>query len=86
MTHVVFSINEFEILPFLTLIVLWGNLNKKRVGWSPQEISTRPTYRNILVRPKAQYKHKMKLPLDMVSKHVLLSVQCPDYMRKWRSL
>ena len=27
---------------------------------------------------KAQYKHKTKLPLDMVSKHVLLSVQRPD--------
>ena len=28
---------------------------------------------------KLQYKHKTKLPLDMVSKHVLLSVQHPDY-------
>ena len=27
---------------------------------------------------KLQYKHKTKLPLDMVSKHVLLSVQRPD--------
>ena len=52
MTQVVFPINEFEILPFLTLIVLKGNLNKKRVGRSLQEISARPTYRNILIRPK----------------------------------
>ena len=29
---------------------------------------------------KVQYKHKTKLPLDMVSKHVLLSVQRPDYL------
>ena len=28
---------------------------------------------------KLQYKHKTKLPLDMVRKHVLLSVQRPDY-------
>ena len=31
---------------------------------------------------KVQYKHKTKLPLDMASKHVLLSVQLPDYMPK----
>ena len=29
---------------------------------------------------KAQYKHKTKLPLDMVSKHVILFAQHPDYM------
>ena len=28
---------------------------------------------------KVQYKHKMKLPLDMVSKHVLLYLFLPDY-------
>ena len=33
-----------------------------------------------LLGPKVQYKHKTKFPLDMVSKHVLLSVQRPDYM------
>ena len=32
-----------------------------------------------LLGVKLQYKHKTKLPLDMVSKHVLLSVQRPDY-------
>ena len=30
-----------------------------------------------LLGPKVQYKHKMKLPLNMVSKHVLLPVQRP---------
>ena len=34
-----------------------------------------------LLGPKVQSKHKMKLPLDMVSKHVLLSVQRPDYYK-----
>ena len=29
---------------------------------------------------KVQYKHKMKLPLDMVSKHVLLYLCLPDYL------
>ena len=52
MTQVVFPINEFEILPFLTLIVLKGNLNKKSVARSPQEISMRPTFRYRLIRPK----------------------------------
>ena len=28
---------------------------------------------------KVQYKHKMKLPLDMVSKHVLSYLCLPDY-------
>ena len=28
---------------------------------------------------KVQYEHKMKLPLDMVSKHVLLYLCLPDY-------
>ena len=29
---------------------------------------------------KVQYKHKIKLPLDMVSKHVFLYLCLPDYM------
>ena len=28
---------------------------------------------------KVQYKHKIKLPLDMVSKHVFLYLSLPDY-------
>ena len=30
---------------------------------------------------KVQYKHKIKLPRDMVSKHVLLYLCLPDYFR-----
>ena len=29
---------------------------------------------------KVQYKHKIKLPLDMVSKHVFLYLCLPDYI------
>ena len=29
---------------------------------------------------KVQYKHKIKLPLDMVSKHVFLYLCFPDYI------
>ena len=29
-----------------------GKFEQKRVGRSPQEIRTRPTYTNILIRPK----------------------------------
>ena len=28
---------------------------------------------------KVQYKHKIKLPLDMISKHVFLYLCLPDY-------
>ena len=42
--------------------------------------SERVQYTEIyLLGLKVQYKDKTKLPLDMVSKHVLLSVQRPDY-------
>ena len=44
----------------------------KRAGSSPQEILMRSSWRNMLLDVKVQYKHKMKLPLDMVSNHVLL--------------
>ena len=39
---------ELEILPFLKAIQFYSNIAEKRVGKSPQEISTRPTFRNIL--------------------------------------
>ena len=33
-----------------------------------------------LLDRKVQYKHEMKLPLDMVSKHVVLYLCLPDYV------
>ena len=43
-----------------------------------QEILSHSTSRNILDL-KVQYKHKIKLPLNMVSKHVFLYLCLPEY-------
>ena len=43
---------ELEISPFLTVIQIYSNIAEKRVGKSPQEISTGPTLRNILTNLK----------------------------------
>ena len=43
--QVIFSKIELEISPFLTVIQFYS---KKRVGKSPQEISVRTTFRNVL--------------------------------------
>ena len=47
MVQVLFSKIELETPPFLTVIQFYGNIDEKRVGKSPQEISTWPTFRNI---------------------------------------
>ena len=46
--QVIFSKIELEISLFLTVIQFYSNMVEKRVGKSPQEISTRTTFRNIL--------------------------------------
>ena len=48
----IFSKTELEIPPFLTVIQFYSNIDEKRVGKSPQEISTMPTFRNILTNLK----------------------------------
>ena len=49
--QVIFS--KIEISPFLTVLIqFYSNIVEKRVGKSPQEISTRPTFRNILTNFK----------------------------------
>ena len=51
--QVISSKVELEISPFLTVIKFYiSNIVEKRVGKSPQEISTRPTFRNILTNLK----------------------------------
>ena len=50
--QVIFSEIKLEISPFLTVIQFYSNIVEKRVGKSPQEISTRPTFRNILTNLK----------------------------------
>ena len=48
MMQVIFSKIELETPPFLTVIQFYSNIDKKRVGKNPREISTWPTFRNIL--------------------------------------
>ena len=38
-----------------------------------------PAHMNSPLDLKVQYKHKIKLPLDIVIKHVLLYLRLPDY-------
>ena len=67
--QVIFSKTELEISIFLTVIQFYSYIVEKCVGKSPQEISARPTFRNILtvLTLKGQDKTKMKLSHDMVS-------------------
>ena len=50
--QVIFSKIELEISPFLTVIQFYSNIVEKRVGKSPQGISVRTTFRNILTNLK----------------------------------
>ena len=50
--RVIFSKIELEISLFLTVIQFYSNIGKKRAGKSPQEISVRTTFRNILTSLK----------------------------------
>ena len=50
--QVIFSTIELEIPPFLIVMQFYSNIGKKRVGKSPQEISVRTTFRNILTNLK----------------------------------
>ena len=49
-TQMIFPRNKSEISPFLSMI--YNFITKKRVGWSPQEILSHSTSRNILIRPE----------------------------------
>ena len=72
-----FAKNESEISPFLTMIILYENSNKNVLAGAHKK-SERVQHTEIyLLGLKVQYKHKTKLPFDMVSKHVPLSVQRP---------
>ena len=50
--QVIFSKIELEISPFLTVIQFYSNIVEKRVGKSPYEISTRPTFRSTFTNLK----------------------------------
>ena len=63
MIQVIFSKIELETPPFLTVIQFYSNIDEKRVGKRPREISTLPTFRNTLTNLKEQDNTKMELPL-----------------------
>ena len=52
MMQVIFLKLNLEIAPFLTVIQFYCNIIEKRVGKSPQGISTRTTFRNTLANRK----------------------------------
>ena len=52
MMQVIFSKIELETPLCLTVIQFYSNIDEKRVGMSPQEILTWPTFRNILTKLK----------------------------------
>ena len=58
MIKAIFSIIELETSPFLTVIQFYSNIVEKRVGKSLEEISTRPTCRNILTNLKGTRKNQ----------------------------
>ena len=58
MMQVICSKIELETPPFLTVIQFYSNIDKKRVGKNPQEISTWPTFRNILTNLKGTRKNQ----------------------------
>ena len=59
MTQVVFAKNESEISTFLTIIVLWGNLNKNVLAGAHKR-SERIQHTEIyLLGLKVRYEHKI---------------------------
>ena len=76
----VFLINESEISPFWTIIVLHGNLRKNMLAEAYKKFERVQPTEIYLLGLKVQYKHEMKLSFDIVSKHVVLCLQRLDYM------
>jgi hypothetical protein len=54
--------NVSDISHFLTVIEFNTKLEEKRVGRSPKEILTRPTYRNVLTTFRVNMKAKWNCP------------------------
>ena len=71
--QVIFSKIELEISPFLTVIQFYSSIIGKRVGKSGlRKFQREQDSETYLLTVKEQNKTKMKLSLDMVSKHVFL--------------
>ena len=75
----IFPRNKSEILPFLSRIYSFIENSGKNVLAGADKKFYRIQHSEIyLLDLTVQYKHKMKLPLDMVSKHVVLYLCLPD--------
>ena len=78
--QVIFSKIGLEISPFLTVIQFYSNVVEKRVGKSHKKFQRGQHSEIYLLTLKEQGKTKMKLSLDMVSKHAFWYPYLPDYM------
>ena len=74
--QVIFSKIELEISPFLTVIQFYSNIVEKRVGKSPQGISTRATFRNVLTSLKGTRQNQNRIA-PRYGKYIGLYL--PDY-------
>ena len=76
----IFPRNKSEISTFLSIIYSFMENSGKNVLAGAHKKFYRIQHPEIyLLDLKVQYKHKIKLPLDMVSKHVFLYLCLPDY-------
>ena len=76
----IFPKNKSEILPFLSIIYFYRKFRKKVLAGAHKKFYRIQHPEIYLLDLKVQYKHKMKLPVDMVSKHVFLYLCLPpDY-------
>ena len=83
MTQMIFPRNKSEISPFLSKIFnsFIENSRKNVLARAHKKFYRIQHPEIYFLDLKVQYKHEMKLPLDMVSKQVLLYLCLPDYLR-----
>ena len=75
----IFLRNKSELLTFLSIIYSFFENSGKNVLAGGHKKFYRIQHSQIyLLDPKVQNKHKIKFPLDMVSKHVFLYLCLPD--------
>ena len=75
----IFPRNKSEISPFLSIMEFYRKFRKNVLAGAHKKFYRIQHPEIYLLDLKVQFKHKMKLPLDIVSKHVLLYLCLPDY-------
>ena len=76
----IFSKIELEISPFLTIVIqFYSNIGKKVLSRAHKKFLCEQHSEIYLLTLKEQDKTKMKLPLDMVSKHAFWYPYLLDY-------